>query len=205
MQKLVAAGLAFLGGCATSPILSTEVKLGPDFYKKNISQPFGYSRELCFEAAIAAFKNFNYGIEEQDPKDGTFVTGRKTFKVPSTQNLSGKSNETGYSGKGDSLSITTPHVKATDFLAKQSDQYYMKVSGDSSSCRIEATRWRAWNGNSEILEMQQPSENWAQDNLFIPYFIEVQDQLKSIAMKRNEAAQNNSGLVIEPVKTQRQN
>lgn len=205
MQKLVAAGLAFLGGCATSPILSTEVKLDPAFYKKNISQPFGYPRELCFEAAIAAFKNFNYRIEEQDPKDGTFVTGRKTFKVPSTQNLSGKSNETGYSGKGDSLSITTPHVKATDFLAKQSDQYYMKVSGDSSSCRIEATRWRAWNGNSEILEMQQPSENWAQDNLFIPYFIEVQDQLKSIAMKRNEAAQNNSGLVIEPVKTQRQN
>lgn len=205
MKLFKFACLTLTGGCATSPILSTEVKIDPTFYKKNISQPFGYSKELCFEAAIQAFKNFNYTIQERDLSDWTFVTGRKSFKVPSTQNLSGKSNETGYSGKGDSLTMTTPHVKANDFLAQQSDQYYMKVSGDTSSCRIEATRWRAWNGNSEIFEMQQPSENWAQDNLFIPYFIEVQDQLKSIAMKRNQSAQNNSGPVIEPVKTQRKN
>ena len=204
MKKSCTGLLAFVGACATAPILPVQVKIDPEFYKKHLSQPFPYSRELCFRATREAFKNLSYEILEANEKEFTIVTKKKKFVVPSTIEFSGTSKTTGMQGKGDSLSITTPHQGPEDYLAEQAEQYYMKISGDDSGCWVDATRWRAWNGTIELVELQRPGEDWAEDNRFKPFYLEVQDRLRSIAVKSDKSSKKDDGPLIQPIKTQRQ-
>jgi hypothetical protein len=171
--------VAVLTGCATTT--TKMLPIDASFLQRNLSKQYAYSSKKCFESTLAAFKELKYPIKVADPKEGTIVTDRKSFTVNASATNSGTNYGRGYTSSGEAVTIATPYSNTSRFVAEQSDQYYMKVKGDNSNCVVEAFKWRSWNGAEEMHELQEPGEKWAKQNLFRPFFEELELKLQGKA------------------------
>jgi len=149
-----------LSACAASKIYP----INQDLYKAHISKSFQFSKEDCFSATKQALMERGYKIKYENINEGKLVSSRRYYDVNASVTM---------------VSAGGTNSSSSHFVSKQSNQYYFNINGHSSSCKIIAFRWRAWNGEEEMLEIQEEGLEWAKKNLFKPFYAEVERFLKN--------------------------
>lgn len=145
------------------------------FFDENLSRTFFYSKNECFSAVKKALGYQGFEIEYEKLDDGKIVSNRKPFEVNASSHRTVASRGTSSTGE----SVTTYHNQTSNYVAKESHQFYLNVIGDTAKCEVNAFRWRAWNGAAEMKELQAPGIEWAKSNLFEPFYAEVERFLEN--------------------------
>lgn len=133
---------------------SFGTKIDEKLLNENLTKSYNSSKVKSYNATIAALKTLKIGIEKQDKVKGTIVTERVPFyeviHVRGTQS----------SAVGQSFVAT--------------HQYYLLISGNDSSSTVKAYKYRLWRNNVEIDEL---NASWTKENVWDPFFKEIQNQL----------------------------
>lgn len=128
-------------------------------------------KEKCFQASIDGLKDLQFDIETQDLQKGVIVTRRKSFtatgSVPTTSYYSGST------ANGSHVSGYT-HGSQT-VQSQQSHKFYLQIIGAGSNCTVRTTRWRAWNEERELNEI---NVDYAQSRLWNPLFKEIEERVR---------------------------
>lgn len=155
-----------LTGC----FLIKKYQIDQVFYDQNISKSYLQSKEKCFSSVKKALEYQGFQIEYENKVEGKIVSNRKSYDVNASTTRTVASTGSSYSNGP----VTTYHTETSNYVARESHQYYLNITGDTSSCNISAFRWRAWNGAEEMKELQAAGIEWARNNLFAPFFNEVE-------------------------------
>ncbi|MFT7111131.1 MAG: hypothetical protein ACI843_002809 [Psychrobacter glaciei] len=160
-----------------SACVGTIIKYPIDqkFYNENISKSFLYPKQQCFFAVKKALEYQGFKIEFENMDKGKIVSNRKTYDVNASSQKTVASSGYSYSGGP----VTTYHTETSNYLLKESHQFYFDVTGNTAKCDVTAFRWRAWSGVVEMKELQGPGIVWTKDNLFNPFYDEVERFLEN--------------------------
>ncbi len=139
--------LFFLSGCVTL------TKIDDQLYDKYMTKSYSYSKDKCFTATLAAFKDNKTGIEKQDRANGTIITEKTVFY------------EGAVGGSGYAKLITNSH------------KYYLKITGAGNSATVKVYKYRIWDSTGERTEI---NAEWCAENLWNPFFKEIQNKLEEM-------------------------
>lgn len=175
----------FATACATgAPVVKTgtQVPIDDAFYAAHLSWSFPGTPGRCYAATASALTDeLGFEIEHRDEAKGELITNRKAFSVNATRTTTGTTTSRGTSidsrGTASTTTMTTPTMTQQSFLAQQSVKYYLRIEGTDQTCTVRASRWRAWDGEEELLQLQAEGIEWTEQHLFEPLRAEIARRL----------------------------
>lgn len=169
---------------AAAPVVKTGTQYPIDdaFYAAHLNWSFSGAPGRCYAATASALTDeLGFEIEHRDEAKGELVTNRKQFSVNATRTTTGTTISRGTSidshGAASTTTMTTPTMTQQSFLAQQSHKYYLRIEGTDQTCTVRASRWRAWDGEQELLQLQAEGIEWTVQNLFEPLRVEIARRL----------------------------
>jgi len=139
-------------GCASHVVNSPE-------FLETYAPPktFSASQQSCFKATTAALKTLDYKLKSENSELGKIETERRKFSI----------NAKIISAKQTSMA-----------QLEQSDQLWMDVTGNDSSCTVKIMKMRLWSGVEEFEKLQSGGAEWARKNIVESLFKEIGSELK---------------------------
>lgn len=119
-------GLSFASGCFGN-LRQVRLDGSDEVFQAYGRSTLNASRAKCFAACRKVLKGSGHGVEREDEGAGTLISGRATV-----------------------LRFVEKSQGSNVGLERVIDnQFYVKVTGDSTSCEVAVTRLRAWTGTEE--------------------------------------------------------
>ena len=94
----------------------------PALYDKYLTRTYNQPHDVCYNAVIRTFVGRGVDLTKADPMEGRIVTERHIAML--------------YAGYGTIGAI--------------SHRYYIDVKGDTKTCTIKVTKYKAWKGDNEV-------------------------------------------------------
>jgi len=177
----------FATACAAAagaPVVKTGTQYPIDdaFYAAHLNWSFSGTPGRCYAATASALTDdLGFEIEHRDEAKREIITNRKVLWVNATRTTTGTTVSSGTSidsrGTSSTVTTTTPTTTQQSFLAQQSVKYYLRIEGTDQTCTVRAYRWRAWDGEQELLQLQAEGIEWTEQHIFEPLRAEIARRL----------------------------
>ena len=143
---------ALIAGCAS---MANMVEMDEDYLSMVASKTFSHSQQACYDASKTVIKDMGGEIQKEKAEEFKFVSNR--FNIQ----------------KSVHASHSKYHSSATE--VKSDHKIYISSTGDKNSCTVTFIKYRVWQNNIELDEI---NESFVVPRVFDPFFNDLKSQLE---------------------------